>query len=50
MWSLGCILFELFSYQVLFKSENEYELLRKIIKIKGAPTKQYIEKGNLNKL
>lgn len=31
MWSLGCILYELFSYEVLFKAENEISLLRKIV-------------------
>ena len=35
IWSLGCILYELFSYEVLFKADNEINLLNKIIVSKG---------------
>ena len=37
MWSLGCILFELYTRQPLFKAKNEFELIQLIINLIGMP-------------
>ena len=43
MWSLGCILAELFTGYPLFPGENESEQLACIMEIKGAPPKDLID-------
>ena len=45
MWSLGCILAELFTGYPLFPGENEQEQLACIMEIKGVPPKDLIEVG-----
>jgi serine/threonine protein kinase len=50
MWSLGCILAELFTGYPLFPGENEQEQLACIMEIQGAPDKYLIEKSTRKKL
>ena len=45
VWSLGCILAELFTGQVLFESENSVALLAKMQGIRGPWPSWMIEKG-----
>ena len=40
MWSVGCIFYELATFQMLFKSETELEQIDKIFKKLGSPTKE----------
>uniref|UniRef100_A0A8C6L6B0 Protein kinase domain-containing protein n=1 Tax=Nothobranchius furzeri TaxID=105023 RepID=A0A8C6L6B0_NOTFU len=47
MWSLGCILAELFLNYPLFPTQNEYDNLRVIMKLFGEPNKKQLEDGSL---
>ncbi|CAB4409140.1 unnamed protein product [Rhizophagus irregularis] len=50
MWSLGCILAELFTGFPLFPGENEQEQLSCIMEVLGVPEKYLIEKSTRKKL
>ncbi|KXS16268.1 kinase-like protein [Gonapodya prolifera JEL478] len=50
MWSLGCILAELFTGYPLFPGENEQEQLACIMEVKGVPDKEFIDRGTRKKL
>ncbi|KAI1948559.1 serine/threonine protein kinase, CMGC, dual-specificity [Ophidiomyces ophidiicola] len=50
MWSLGCILAELFTGYPLFPGENEQEQLACIMEVFGPPEKHVIEKSTRRKL
>ncbi|RAL61302.1 hypothetical protein DID88_009438 [Monilinia fructigena] len=50
MWSLGCILAELFTGVPIFPGENEQEQLACIMEIFGPPEKHLIEKSTRKKL
>lgn len=50
MWSLGCILAELFTGYPIFPGENEQEQLACIMEIFGPPEKHLIEKSTRKKL
>jgi dual specificity tyrosine-phosphorylation-regulated kinase 2/3/4 len=50
MWSLGCILAELYSGYPIFPGENEQEQLACIMEIFGPPEKHLIEKSTRKKL
>jgi len=50
MWSLGCILAELYSGYPIFPGENEQEQLACIMEIFGPPEKHLIEKSSRKKL
>lgn len=50
MWSLGCILAELYTGYPLFPGENEQEQLACIMEIFGPPEKHLIEKSSRRKL
>ncbi|KAJ3187594.1 Dual specificity tyrosine-phosphorylation-regulated kinase, partial [Irineochytrium annulatum] len=50
MWSLGCILAELFTGYPLFPGENEQEQLACIMELKGLPPDSMIERGSRRKL
>ncbi|KAM5449703.1 serine/threonine protein kinase, CMGC, dual-specificity [Microsporum audouinii] len=50
MWSLGCILAELYTGYPLFPGENEQEQLACIMEIFGPPEKHLIEKSTRKKL
>lgn len=50
MWSLGCILAELYTGYPLFPGENEAEQLACIMEIKGVPPKDLIESSSRRKL
>lgn len=50
MWSLGCLLFELFSGDPLFPGENEHEQIQCIMEIKGVPSEKVLEKARRKKL
>lgn len=45
IWSLGCILAEIFSGEVLFESENIVELLAKMQGLRGPWPSWMIERG-----
>ena len=50
-WSVGCVLAECLLKKRLFKSRNERDLMRTIVKIIGAPNQSYILKApNRDKL
>lgn len=50
MWSLGCILAELYTGYPIFPGENEQEQLACIMEIFGPPTRDIIEKASRRKL
>ena len=50
MWSLGCILCELYTGYPLFPGENEQEQLQLIMEINGVPPVNVIEKGSRSKI
>lgn len=50
IWSLGCILAELFSGYPLFPGENEQEQLACIMEILGVPDRYLIERSSRKKL
>ncbi|KAL0073511.1 kinase-like domain-containing protein [Phycomyces blakesleeanus] len=50
MWSVGCILAELFTGQPLFPGENEQEQLACIMEILGTPSRYLIEQSARRKL
>lgn len=50
MWSLGCILAELYTGYPIFPGENEQEQLACIMEIFGPPEKHLIEKSSRKKL
>ncbi|KAF9932546.1 hypothetical protein BGZ67_004694 [Mortierella alpina] len=50
MWSLGCILAELYTGYPLFPGENEQEQLTCIMEIQGVPDRYLIEKSSRKKL
>jgi dual specificity tyrosine-phosphorylation-regulated kinase 2/3/4 len=50
MWSLGCILAELFTGYPIFPGENEQEQLACIMEVFGPPEKHLIEKSTRRKL
>lgn len=45
IWSLGCILVELYTGQALFPGENERDQLHKIIQIIGKPPEELLERS-----
>ncbi|EWC46635.1 hypothetical protein DRE_04122 [Drechslerella stenobrocha 248] len=50
MWSLGCILAELYTGYPIFPGENEQEQLACIMEVFGPPEKHLIEKSSRKKL
>jgi serine/threonine protein kinase len=42
MWSLGCIVAELFTGEPLFPGSNEQELLEFMMELKGIPSEELI--------
>lgn len=46
IWSLGCIICEMFTGEVLFPADNESDLLALIIEVLGLPPADLIEKSN----
>ncbi|KAJ5888149.1 hypothetical protein N7495_008190, partial [Penicillium taxi] len=50
MWSLGCIMAELFTGYPIFPGENEQEQLACIMEVFGPPEKHLIEKSTRKKL
>ncbi|KAF9405928.1 hypothetical protein BGZ94_003314, partial [Podila epigama] len=50
MWSLGCILAELYTGYPLFPGENEQEQLSCIMEIQGVPERHLIEKSSRRKI
>lgn len=50
MWSLGCILAELFTGFPIFPGENEQEQLSCIMEVLGPPDKDFINRSSRKKL
>ncbi|TPX30352.1 hypothetical protein SmJEL517_g06068 [Synchytrium microbalum] len=50
MWSLGCILAELYTGYPLFPGENEQEQLACIMEVRGVPDWSFVERGTRRKL
>ena len=50
MWSLGCILYELFSGMPLFTGEDEIEQLLFIMEVKGLPPRSMIMQSTRRKM
>ncbi|GLB35192.1 putative protein tyrosine kinase [Lyophyllum shimeji] len=50
MWSLGCILAELYTGFPIFPGENEQEQLSCIMEVLGIPDKEYINRSTRKKL
>ncbi|KAI9340677.1 kinase-like domain-containing protein [Zopfochytrium polystomum] len=50
MWSLGCILAEMFTGYPLFAGENEQEQLSCIMEILGPPPSSFVDRGTRRKL
>ncbi|TEB36052.1 hypothetical protein FA13DRAFT_1810684 [Coprinellus micaceus] len=50
MWSLGCILAELYTGFPIFPGENEQEQLSCIMEVLGVPDKDYINRSSRKKL
>lgn len=50
MWSLGCILAEMFTGFPIFPGENEQEQLACIMEVLGVPDKHLVDKSSRKKL
>ena len=50
MWSLGCILAELYTGFPIFPGENEQEQLSCIMEVLGLPDKEFINRSPRRKL
>ncbi len=50
MWSLGCILAELYTGVPIFPGENEEEQLACIMEVLGVPDKDIVNKSQRKKL
>jgi dual specificity tyrosine-phosphorylation-regulated kinase 2/3/4 len=50
MWSLGCILAELYTGFPIFPGENEQEQLSCIMEVLGIPDKEFINRSSRRKL
>lgn len=50
MWSLGCILAELYTGYPIFPGENEQEQLACIMEVLGLPEKELIQRSSRRKL
>lgn len=50
MWSLGCILAELYTGFPIFPGENEQEQLSCIMEVLGVPDKAFVQKSSRTKL
>lgn len=50
MWSLGCILAELYTGYPIFPGENEQEQLSCIMEVLGVPEKEFINRSSRKKL
>lgn len=50
MWSLGCILAELYTGYPIFPGENEQEQLACIMEVLGLPEKDLIQRSSRRKL
>lgn len=50
MWSLGCILAEMFTGFPIFPGENEAEQLSCIMEVLGLPDKHLVDKSSRRKL
>lgn len=50
MWSLGCILAELYTGMPIFPGENEQEQLACIMEVLGVPDKAMVEKASRKKI
>ena len=48
MWSYGCILFELYTGEILFQCGDPYEHLSKIIEVRNVPPKKIIKSANVD--
>ena len=45
LWSLGCMLYELFTGEVLFAGKSNNETVKMILLMKGKPTSKFLLKG-----
>jgi len=45
MWSLGCIVAELFTGEPLFPGNSEQELLEYMMEVRGIPSESFISKS-----
>ncbi len=50
MWSLGCILAELYTGYPIFPGENEQEQLSCIMEVLGVPEKDFVNRSSRKKL
>ncbi|KAJ7670948.1 kinase-like domain-containing protein [Mycena rosella] len=50
MWSLGCILAELYTGRPIFPGENEQEQLSRIMEVLGTPDKEFVNRCSQKKL
>jgi serine/threonine protein kinase len=50
MWSLGCILAELYTGYPIFPGENEQEQLSCIMEVLGVPEKEFVNRSSRKKL
>ena len=46
VWSLGCILMEIHTGQVLFNSKNEVDLMNEIVELLGMPPKSFLDRSS----
>ena len=49
VWSLGCILVEMHTGQVLFNSNDEVEQMNKIVEVLGMPPKNFLDRSSETK-
>lgn len=45
MWSIGCVVYELFTGRILFPGHTNNEMLKLMMEVKGAFTKKMLRKG-----
>lgn len=45
MWSIGCVIYELFTGRILFPGHTNNEMLKLMMEVKGPFTKKMLRKG-----
>jgi serine/threonine-protein kinase PRP4 len=45
MWSIGCVVYELFTGRILFPGHSNNEMLKLMMEVKGPFTKKMLRRG-----
>jgi serine/threonine-protein kinase PRP4 len=48
VWSIGCVIYELFTGRILFPGRSNNEMLKQMMDVKGAFPKKMLKKGEFS--